>query len=269
MAKHNDSRLTFLDCSASFGVALVPPLKYAETAEDLVKEMDFCGVEEALVWDAAMKDDSPAIGNRLLSKAIKGKPFDAAQGRPFGSAQGRPRLHGTWALLPFQTGELGTPYEFLTAMKTNNIKALRAWPNEHRYLLNAVTCGDFFDLMAERNIPLLLDPDWPLITSVLRDAPNLTVIAVGHGNWGMDRYFRPLIESYPNFYIDTSRYELDMGIADFCARYDPDRLLFGTHYPSAVMGGPMLTLLHCDISMEAKQAIAAGNLRRLLGKVKL
>ena len=253
MAKHNGSRLRFFDCSASFGVALVPPLKYAETAEDLVKEMDFCGVQEALVWDAAMKDDSPAIGNGLLSKAIKGKP----------------RLHGTWALLPFQTGELGTPYEFLTAMKTNNIKALRAWPNEHRYLLNAVTFGDFFDLMTERNIPLLLDPDWPLITGVLRDAPSLTVIAVGHGNWGMDRYFRPLIESYPNFYIDTSRYELDMGIADFCARYGPDRLFFATNYPATVMGGPMLTLRHTDISTEAKQAIAAGNLRRLLERVKL
>jgi hypothetical protein len=253
MARLDGSRIEFFDSSASFGVALVPPMKYAETADDLLKEMDFSGVEEALVWDAAMKDDSPVIGNRLLAKAIKGKP----------------RLHGTWALLPFQTGEIGTPYEFLTAMKKNHIKALRAWPNEHRYLLNAVTFGDFFEIMVERNIPLLLDPDWPLITSVLRDAPNLTVIAVGHGSWGMDRYFRPLIESYPNFYIDTSRYELDMGIADFCARYGPDRLLFGTHYPSAVMGGPMLTLLHCDISMEAKQAIAAGNLRRLLGKVKL
>jgi hypothetical protein len=246
-------KIKFFDCSASFGVALVPPLKYAETAEELLKEMDFCGVQEALVWDAAMKDDSPAIGNRLLSKAIKGKP----------------RLHGTWALLPFQTGELGTPYEFLTAMKTNNIKALRAWPNEHRYLLNSVTFGDFFDLMAERSIPLLLDPDWPLITSVLRDAPNLTVIAVGHGNWGMDRYFRPLIESHPNFHIDTSRYELDMGLADFCARYGPDRLLFATNYPATVMGGPMLTLLHSDIPFEAKQAIAAGNLGRLLEKVRL
>jgi hypothetical protein len=244
--------IEFFDCSACFGVALVPPMKYAETPDDLLKEMDFCGVGEALVWHAAMKDDSPAIGNRLLSQAIKGKP----------------RLHGTWALLPFQTAELGTPYEFLTAMKRNNIKALRAWPNEHRYILNSVTFGDFFEVMVERNIPLILDPDWPLITSVLRDAPDLTVIVVGHGNWGMDRYFRPLIEKYPNFYIDISRYELDMGIADFCTKYGPDRLLFATNYPATVMGAPMLMLLHSDIALEAKQAIAAGNLKSLLGKVK-
>jgi len=64
MAKHSVSRTKFFDCSASFGVALVPPLKYAETAEELLKEMDFCGVQEALVWDAAMKDDSPAVGNQ-------------------------------------------------------------------------------------------------------------------------------------------------------------------------------------------------------------
>lgn len=245
--------IKFLDASASFGRALVPPMKYAETAQDLLREMDFCGVHEALVWHAAMKDDSPVIGNRLLSEAIKGKP----------------RLHGTWALLPFQTGELGSPYEFLTAMKKNNIRALRAWPNEHRYLLNAVTFGNFFELMVERRIPLLLEPDWQLITNLLRDCPELTVIAVGHGNWGQDRFFRPLIEKYPNFYIDISRYELDMGIADFCAKYGHERLLFATNYPSAIMGAPVLMLLHCEISEEAKRAIAGENLRRLLQKVNL
>jgi hypothetical protein len=241
-------KIAFFDASAGFGVALVPPMKYAETAQDLLREMDRCGVDEALVWHVAMKDDSPVIGNRLLSEAIKGKP----------------RLHGTWALLPFQTGELGTPQQFLAAMRKNNIRALRAWPSEHRYILNSVTFGEFFEMMVEQSIPILLDPDWGLITSVLRDCPKLTVIAVGHGNWGMDRYFRPLIEKYPNFYLDTSRYELDMGIADLCRKYGPDRLLFATNYPATVMGAPMLTLLHSDIPPEAKQAIASGNLKRML-----
>jgi predicted TIM-barrel fold metal-dependent hydrolase len=80
----------------------------------------------------------------------------------------------------------------------------------------------------------------------------------------MDRYFRPLIERYPNFHIDISRYELDMGIADLWRKYGPDRLLFATNYPATVMGAPMLTLLHSDIPPEAKQAIASGNLKRML-----
>ncbi len=253
MARASAKRVKFFDASACFGVALVPPLKYAETAQDLLRDMDFCGVDEALVWHAAMKDDSPVVGNRLLCRAIKGKP----------------RLRGTWALLPFQTGELGTPDEFLSAMKKNNIRALRAWPNEHRYILNATTFGTFFEMMVERRIPLILDPDWALITSVLREFPKLTAIAVGHGNWGQDRYFRPLIEQFPNFCVDISRYELDMGIAEFCARYGPGRLLFATNYPAAVMGAPMLALLHSDIPDEAKAAIASGNLRGMLDRVDL
>jgi len=46
-------------------------------------------------------------------------------------------------------------------------------------------------------------------------------------------------------------------------------LLFGTNFPFTNMGGPMLTLAQADVSDSEKEAIAGGNLRRLLGRVKL
>ena len=99
--------------------------------------------------------------------------------------------------------------------------------------------------------------------------PKLTFVVTNHGSWGHDRYFRGLVEKYENLHIDTSRYELDGGIPDFCKKYGPDRILFGSNYPHTNIGGPMLTLAHADISDSDKEAIAGGNLKRLLGRVRL
>ena len=87
-----------------------------------------------------------------------------------------------------------------------------------------------------------------------------------HGCWGQDRLFRPLLERYPNVHIDTSQYLLDGGIESLVADYGAGRLLFGSSFPESYLGGMMLTLRHARISEEAKAAIAAGNLERILAQ---
>ncbi len=54
-----------------------------------------------------------------------------------------------------------------------------------------------------------------------------------------------------------------------CGAYGPERLLFGTAFPTTGMGGAMLTLLHCDMPDEHKEAVAGRNLQRLLDEVDL
>lgn len=93
--------MQFFDCCASFRISMVPSLKRADKVTDLLAEMNRWGVSDALVFHAAMRDDSPIVGNELLVRAITE----------------RPRLHDTWAILPPQTGELDTPEKFITQMK--------------------------------------------------------------------------------------------------------------------------------------------------------
>jgi predicted TIM-barrel fold metal-dependent hydrolase len=131
--------------------------------------------------------------------------------------------------------------------------------------------------MIERNIPLFVERNessgglvgWAMVESVLRDFPGLILAVVGHGSWGEDRYFRPMIERYKRMYVDTSRYELDGGIADFCGAYGSHRMLFGTNFPHTEMGGAMMTLMHADIPDDAREAVASGNLQRILSEVRL
>ncbi|MBM3499366.1 MAG: hypothetical protein FJX74_11930 [Armatimonadetes bacterium] len=250
--------LEFFDCNAAYGVWSVPPFKPAVCAQDLLDEMAWCGIARALVRHAALDNEAPQVGNRVV----------------LDETAPHPSLYPSWAILPSQTGELGTVDAFLASMRDAAVRALWAFPSKHRYTLDAVSCGDLLEALAERRIPLFLQRSetsrgltgWELAGALLKEFPSLIVVVVGHGSWGEDRLFRPLVEAYEGFHTDTSRYELDGGIPDFCAKYGARRLLFGSAFPNTSPGGPVLTLAHADISDEDKQLIAAGNLDRLLSE---
>jgi predicted TIM-barrel fold metal-dependent hydrolase len=222
--------------------------------------MDHHNIDEALVYHARQRDDSPLVGNEVLLNGIKNTD----------------RLHGSLAILPLQTGEMGTLESLVEKMKENKIKAFRAFPTLHKYSMSKTALGPLYELMVERNIPLFISisessgvSKWALMENILAEVPDLTLIVTEHGSWGEDRFFRPLIEKYENLHIDTSRYELDGGIKDFCGKYGAERLLFGTNYPFINPGGPVLTLAQADVTTKEKEMMASGNLERILGRVKL
>jgi predicted TIM-barrel fold metal-dependent hydrolase len=248
------------DCNCWYGLPSTPPTAPAECVEALLGEMERAGVHRALVRNPAQWERTPEVANPIVDE-------DCADDE---------RLLPSWAILPPQTGELGTVDEFVCAMREAEVRTLWAYPEKHRYVLNATTMGGLFEEMSDRGILLLIQRRevaggglYALVDRVLRDFPELRLCVVGHGSWGEDRYFRPLMEAYPNFMVDTSRYELDGGIEELCRTYGPERLLFGTNFPETPMGGPILTLLHADIRDEDRELIAGGNLRRILEEVRL
>jgi uncharacterized protein len=247
------AEITYFDCDASVGVEYAGVYRQCLTVHELVAEMDWHGVDQALVYHTLMRNQSPVIGNAVLAQEIAGQP----------------RLVGTWAILPPQTGELTPAPEFFHAMAEANVRALWAWPTDHRYMLDRVTFGGFLDEVAERRIPLFIPGDWDLAYRVLAQYPRLTLVVTAHGPWGNDRYFRPLMEQYPSFHIDISRYELDCGLRDLVSKYGAGRLLYGSAFPQAPMGGPRLMVAQAEIDEASRRDIAGGNLRRLLREVEL
>ena len=244
--------MRFFDCNVFFGLPVRRPLLPVPTAEMLLAEMDRAGVGKALVWHIAQHDASPQIGNRLLTDAI----------RP------HPRLLGTWTVLPPQTHEFPAPSTFFQQMRAARIAALRVFPNSHRFLVNAVSMGELLGQMVSRRIPLFVSlrrgMDWPDVYALLKEFPDLVCVICDHGCWGMDRLYRPLLERYPNVYVDTAQYFLDGGLEALVADYGAKRLLFGSGFPESYLGGMMVALQHARIPDEGKKAIAGGNLERIL-----
>ncbi len=253
--------MELFDCNCWYGAPKKPPVAPAETVDVLVGEMARAGITRALVRNAAIFEQSPVVGNPLTV-------VDCAE---------HDGLEPAWGILPPQTGEMGDVTQFLAAMRRDGVCALWAYPDKHRYLLGATTMGGLLEEMVARGIPLFLRRNempgrfetYELAERVLLAFPKLHLIVVAHGSWGEDRLFRPLMERFPNFAVDTSRYELDGGIEEICNTCGPTRLLFGTNFPETPMGGPLLTLLQANISDDDRALIAGGNLRGMLEEVRL
>ncbi len=249
--------MRFFDCNAFFGLPTIRPLLPVASAEALLAEMDRAGIERALVWHIAQHDASPQVGNQLLADAI----------RP------HPRLVGCWTVLPNQAREFPPPRQLFQAMREARVGAIRIFPGSHKFLANEVALGDLLGPMVERRVPLFLSMqrgmDWRSVYDLLIEFPNLVCVICDHGCWGEDRLFRPLLDSYPNVYVDTARYLLDGGIEALVADYGAQRLLYGSGFPESYFGGMMLALRHARIPDEAKGLVASGNLERILAEEEL
>ena len=227
------------------------------STSELLEELDEHNIKKALVWHIAQYHVSPVIGNELLSKAISESE----------------RLLGCWTILPPQTGEVINESFFLD-MKRNRIFALRAFPRSHNFLLNHTVFGDFLSEVSNRKVPLIFSLErgiqWEDIYNLLKDFPRLTCILCDIGIWGVDRYTWPLLESYPNLYLETSLLSLEAGgIESVVKRFGAERLLFGSGFPQRYFEASILQLLHSDISDSDKEKIAYKNLERLIEEIRL
>ena len=246
-------KMKIFDCNCSFGTSARPAFRYAANPTELIAEMDFCGIDKALVYHAGQRFGSPVVCNSRLIDEIK--RFS--------------RLTPTWTILPHQTGEQQKPAGFLKSMKENGIKALRAFPDEHHYRLDGCTFGGLLEALAEKRIPLFVKTSALVLGDLMKEFPSLTVVAANQGPHSLERYLRPLVERYPNLYLETSGYIVEGLIEEFCERYGPERLLFGSGFPDNCSGGAFLRLLRAEIGATAKMAVAGRNLERLLEKAKL
>ncbi len=249
----------FFDINACLGAGPTGTYRPALTGGDLVAEIGSPPLSGALVWHIAQCESSAQDGNRLLDEAISDCPD----------------LHGTWAVLPPHTREQEAGEDFFAGMKRNGIRALRFFPDRHRFLLNRTVFGGFMDSIVEKKIPVLFsvergDISWSGLYAILADYPRLVCIICDTGIWGTDRYFRPLIEAYENVYVETSMPALGEGVLEsFVADYGPERLLFGTGFPRRLPEAAMLQLVHADIADDQKIQIAASNARRLFSETAL
>ena len=249
--------MDFLDINAYLGWPTKTIGQAVAQPDQVLAELAPAGVTKALLWHIAQHDASPQAGNELLSSLI-----DAQE-----------QLLGCWTILPPQTAEV-IDDGFFRRMADNRIAALRAFPDSHKYLLNRTVFGDFLDQLSGRRIPVLLSLEkgitWPGVYQLLAEYPQLTCVLCDIGIWGVNRYTWPLLENYPNVYIESSLLSLaHEGLETTIARYGPERIIFGSNFPERCPEAAALAVLHAGIDETAKQKIAAENAQQLFDQVQL
>src|SRR6516162_8621694 len=160
------SQMKFFDCNCAFGPFRTRVFRFARTAGELIEEMDFSNIDRALVYHTAMRYDHPAVGNELVLK----------------ETEGQPRLLATWAVLPSQTSEQPPVETLLRDMQRQNIRALRMFPDDHRYFVDELTWRDQLAVYAQRRIPLFIRASLDKVAQLLSAFPELVVVTASQGS---------------------------------------------------------------------------------------
>lgn len=87
-------------------------------------------------------------------------------------------------------------------------------------------------------------------------------------SYRINRDLYPRLKAYPHLYVETSGFEQHCGIQDVYERFGADRLLFGSRMPYFCAGASRHAIDCAGIPEEAKMAIGAANVKRLLAEVR-
>lgn len=248
------SGIRFVDGSVIVGPRVRPFPHRDDSVAGLLRQMDRCGIDAAYVSHASCLEYDPQEGNARLMQEI---------GR-------ETRLRPVWVLVPASSGEMAPPRETLPALRDGDIRLVRFFPGRHNFPFTEWNLGDWFDLLAERRVPVMLDlGDVGSMDPVYRLAeprPHLPVI-LSKISYRPDRGLFRLMERLPNLHIETSTYKPHLGIERMVTRFGEGRLVFGSSMTEFSPGPALAAVMRADIPLPAKRAIAGANLERLTGAV--
>ncbi|MDP6116228.1 MAG: amidohydrolase family protein [Planctomycetota bacterium] len=228
------------------------------TAEALLAEMDRIGIADALVYASQARMAHPSDGNARILEMTRGHS----------------RLHACWVVMPPGTREQPEPRAFVEQMNARGVRAVRMFPEEHRYPLVERALRPLLAELAEAGIPLLIDTgrtswnqirlDWREIFAIAEAHPALPLVLLREGGTTQRALFG-LWDEFPSIHLDTSYIQESRIVEEVTERFGHGRLLFGTGMPAYDPGGPMALVQGAQITQEQRADIAGNNLRRLIG----
>jgi Predicted metal-dependent hydrolase of the TIM-barrel fold len=249
--------IKFFDSNCSIGRrSIVNPHSFYDTAELLIA-MKYYGIGRAMVYHSLGREYNPVEGNRMLMDEINDCNI----------------LYPIWCIMPHHTGEFPAPTELAEQLRTSGIKAVTLFPSERdqRFSLEPWSCGEMFSMLEEYRIIVMLGIDqttWAEVYRLLKDFSELRLLLKGVG-YDNNRILYPLMEKFPNLYIETSGVNAHLGIEDICKRFGAGRMVFGSGMPEFSGGAAVTLIYYAQISDEDKNAISNVNLDSLLRGVRL
>lgn len=244
------------DGNCAIGMVARPgPAGAFRTPEELIEYQARFGIERALPFHSLALEHHPTIGNRALIEVVRGYP----------------NLSPSWVILPHHTGEFCPPEELLVEAREVGVRALRMFPDFHKYPVDDWMLGDLFAAV-EGQLPLFWHIN-KLDTQTARDIYNVCSayprlqLVVCDVDKMINRVITPLMRRLPNLWLETSGYRVNSSIKYICEAVGEDRVIFGTQLPWQSTGGPHADFVYAEITEKARVCIGSENLDRLLATV--
>ena len=251
----------YIDSFAMIGKRGAKDVEARYRTEDLIDEMEWCGIHGAFVAHSIAKEYDPTYGNRMLMRDLKKSP----------------RLYGVWAVMPHHTGEMPAPKELVKEMLDNGVRVAKMYPRIHRYPFSMDFCGELLRELERNEILLMVEgghlynldvfePSNQVLLSeldaMMTNFPNLNVLLQG-SRWESTRYTVPLMKKHPRLHLELSAHQGNHAIEVLSGWFGADRILFGTGALEKSPGAAKAFIDYCTLGDGEKQMIAAGNISRL------
>ncbi len=219
--------------------------------EDVLAAMDRAGIAAALVVHGLAVTYDPVFGNRILLEEIAETE----------------RLYPCWVVLPPFVGDFPGPSELVQQMRDYGVLAAKIYPATYHFSLSETNVGELFAALEDAGIPLLLELAEADLLSVQRLCgrfPNLRIL-LQKAHWRDLRELLPIFLRCRNLYLEFSSLQNHRVVEYLVALAGAERLLFGSELPVKSAGAARALIDYAEIPDTAKDALAAGNLARLLG----
>lgn len=245
--------LRFFDSNCMVGMRSCPNPETPRLLSEFLADYDYYGIHAGLVYHAECLDYCQDYGNRKLMREIEGQP----------------RLMPQWVVMPHHTYEMAPPDELVVEMLERNVRAARMYPSAHGFGTSDAVVGPLLRKLQEHRIPVFFEVTEltiPTAVELCKRYPELPVVLCSV-SWASDRLMNAVLAEVPNLHLETWALQGHRAYERFVEQFGPDRLLFGTGLPERSPGAAKMMALYENISAEAREKIAGGNLLRLLGDV--
>jgi len=176
---------------------------------------------------------------------------------------------------PPATHEAMPPAELAGFIAANGIKAVIFRPRLHSFSFTPFSLGPLLEVLQARRVPAIVSyqdivdglwahrPTWSELRETATAFPDLPIVLLWTGML-QGRELFPLLERCPNVRADLSCVSFHF-IEHVVERFGAGRLVFASHYPLYDPGISATWVSYSGVSQGDKEAIACGNLERLLG----
>jgi hypothetical protein len=250
--------VTFLDASCRVGRRAALDDEFAQQPDEVVGLLASYGIAGALCTHSWAEEHDPLAGNQEM-RAVAAR---------------HPVFSTCAVILPPGTGEMpftGDPAGLVDYLGSIGARAVRLAPSKHGYSLTPTVCDDLLAALAETAFPVCVglgEIGWERLDEVLTRHPALRVILERIG-YRHGRTVLPMLARHRGLHIETSTYVGHRAIEELVDRYGPWRPVFGTDQPFLDPGAALARILYADLTDEAREAVAGGNLARLLARGEL
>lgn len=239
---------------------VIGPRAYAHgkspwSLEHLVDEMELCSISGAMVFGSMQTQYDTMRENRRLLETLA--PHD--------------HLFPIWGVMPPVAGDFPAPQELLKEMAAHDVRMVSLFPKGAVWSLFSEWNRPLLKALSEAAIPVVFRcPDQISLEDVDRLAsawPELPILLTGP-TWGMTRTIFPLLVNRPNVHITFTHFQVYGGLELLVEAGCEKQLVFASNAPEMSAGAHRTYIDYAALPTATKQAIAGGNLSRLLKGLK-